>query len=571
MKLFFKYCKEIWKENKALVSLIYFFTILLACIEITLPLLFKFFIDKTREGIGGGAFALYIFLYTCCLLAGNFLNVFWYQLLDKAGGIILLRVRNKIFKSIANAPFQKISNTGREKIKNILFNDTMSVFSSLTLFGIRIFSNLLMLSLFLIFISALNPVLGALLLLMSGAGFLISLAARKTIKKNSQNVNTELKKTNALTNYFIDSIELFKTNDLEGYIEEKHEKLLKNFIKIARKNDFIQVFLKNLLTNINMVFTLLALSLVIVLSKNTSTGDLLFLFFISNMIFSFSTQTEQLISSFYANLPAFEHIEEILKLGKKDSEEKFLKWETLQSLAFENFSFCYNQDNDEKPKTAQMPEPLLNNFNMTFYPGDRVRICGKNGSGKSSLLKLLAGLLEASSGSILINGKNIKEYSSQFKKNKILYISQDEFILNETTENYFEVMKTGLTAKDITSFLKTWDFSKTKTDEDLLNFILEDNAKNISGGMRKKLLALKLFARAKEADIILIDEIEAGMDVETVKRYRSERNKLLGSSQEKIIFEIAHTEDEDDFFTRLLKIGSGKDIKLIDCMTTTQF
>ncbi len=114
--------------------------------------------------------------------------------------------------------------------------------------------------------------------------------------------------------------------------------MLKNFIKLARKNDFTQVFLKNILANINIVFTLLALSLVIVLGKNTSTGDLLFLFFISNMIFSFSTQTEQLISAFYANLPAFEHIEEILQLDKKDTEEKTFKWESLQSLSFENFS-----------------------------------------------------------------------------------------------------------------------------------------------------------------------------------------------------------------------------------------
>ena len=119
-------------------------------------------------------------------------------------------------------------------------------------------------------------------------------------------------------------------------------------------------------------------------------------------------------------------------------------------------------------------------------------------------------------------------------------------------------MKTGLTAEEISAFLQAWDFSETKNDEDILNFILEDNAKNISGGMRKKLLALKLFARTKEADIILIDEIEAGMDIQTIKRYRSERNKLLGNSQAKIVFEIAHTEDEDDFFTRLLKIESGK-------------
>lgn len=540
MRLFFKYWCNICKNNKALIIGIYCLTFLLAFIEISLPLFFRFFINKTKTGLDLFSFISYLIVYILCLLCSNLLNTGWYQLLDIVGGKIILSIRNNLFYSIENMQLKTIIETGREKLKNILFNDVMQVFASLTIFAMRIISNLLMLIIFLIVTLIINPVLGSTLIIMSMLGFLVSVLLRKKIKLCSNIVNSELKKTNAITNSFMDSIELFKTNNLNSYIQKKHNDVMNDFICAARKSDFIQVFLKNILSNINALFGVLTVCLILFIEKNISTGSILFLFFVSNMIFTFCTQTEQLLSSFYASLPSFEHIDSILQFKPKTRGCETLT--KIKNVTFENISFYYNKD-----------EKLLNNLNANFSCGEKIKISGKNGSGKTSFVKILASLIEPSSGDILINGKSINSYQEKILKQKILYISQDEYILNETIENYLKIMVTDFSEKEIKEAFEEWNFFEERKD---LNIQLKNNAKNISGGQRKKLLAIRLFAQYKEADIIIIDEIEAGMDIGTINLYRKKRKKLLGNCKDKIIFEITHSDDDNDFFNRKFNIGS---------------
>ncbi len=88
------------------------------------------------------------------------------------------------------------------------------------------------------------------------------------------------------------------------------------------KNDFVQIFLNFFLTHINLIFTLISTAMLIFLNKDVSTGNVLFLYFVANMIFSFSTSLEQLISSFYSALPSFEHVDSVMEYSKDIPERK---------------------------------------------------------------------------------------------------------------------------------------------------------------------------------------------------------------------------------------------------------
>ncbi|WP_024467415.1 ATP-binding cassette domain-containing protein [Treponema pedis] len=537
--LFFKYWYDAWKNNRLLISCIYFLTLILAVIEIMLPMFFKFFIDKVKQGVDFFSFTGYFCIYGLCLLFSNVLNTSWYQLLDMAGGKMLLSIRENLFYSIENLTLKAITKIGREKLKNILFNDVMQVFSSLIMYSMRIISNFLMLLVFFIVTTIITPLLGLCLFIMSILGFFVSILLRKKIKLYSSIVNTELKKTNAVTNSFIDSIELFKINNLDSYIKDKHHSAMKTFISAVRKSDFIQVFLKNILSNINIMFNLLTLCLVLIIEKNTSPGTLLFLFFVSNIIFSFCTQTEQLFSAVYAALPSFEHIDSIFRIEPQIMGDKNLT--KIDTVAFKDVSFYYDEN-----------EKIFNKMNAVFSCGEKVKIIGKNGSGKSTFIKLLTSLIEPLDGAIMINGEPISCYRKQDFKQKILYISQDEYIINESISDYFKIMETNLSDTEIEKNLNEWKFNGA--DKNILNTMLKDNAKNISGGQRKKLLAIKLFAKYKKADIIIIDEIEAGMDIECSELYRQKRNLLLGNCDDKIIFEVSHSNNDDSFFNKTIEL-----------------
>lgn len=181
-------------------------------------------------------------LYCVCLLFNNFLNVLWYVVIDMISGKFLYNLRSKLFASILNIPSDIINHTGHEKIKNILFSDVMNIYANVTMFGMKIISNSLMLLVFLLATFILNKILGALFFIMSGIGFGISMFSRKKIKELSKKVNAELKNTNNFTNSFVDAIDLLKTNDLEEYIETNHKNIINAFTKVIFKMIFYKYF-----------------------------------------------------------------------------------------------------------------------------------------------------------------------------------------------------------------------------------------------------------------------------------------------------------------------------------------
>lgn len=548
MSLAFKYFKQNFKEQKFLVLVTIFLTLILAVFELVLPFFFKRLIDiAERMSQFHLQFVIYLLLYCGCLVFNNLLNVLWYVILDLISGKLLYNLRSKLFASILNMPSDIVNKTGYEKLKNVLFSDVMNIYANITMFGMKIISNVLMLIIFLTATFILNKLLGILFFIMSGIGFAISMLSRKKIKECSKKVNTELKNTNSFTNSFVDAIDLLKTNDLDEYIEIKHKKTISSFTKVILKNDFFQVFLKNLLTHINLIFSLLSTCVLILLNKNTSTGNVLFLFFIANMIFSFSTTLEQLISSFYSALPSFEHVDNVIGYYNKDNAKRTNMYERLKSLSFENVSVKFTNDS----------MPILQNINLNFLPGQRIKIVGHNGTGKSTFMKLVTSVLQPNTGNIFINEINLQTFNKQFLKKRILYVSQNEYIINEKISDYAKYMGIDLTGVNLNDFLNTWSFHENK-DAQLLEIKLENNAVNISGGQKKKLLALKLFSKCKDADIILIDEIEAGLDANSITRYKETRHDIFKNDSTKIVFEITHSQADDDFFSHILHFENGK-------------
>ncbi len=547
MKLFWKYWKKTWEGNRFLASSIFALAIAVAFAELSIPAFFKFLIDRTLDGVTPVVFALYFGLFLLCQIAQNLLSVGWYQLLDLAGVNALRSLRNGLFAAMAGAPYRDLIGIGKEKLKNILYADVMTVLGSMTAFAMRIASNLLMLAVFLGCAAFVRPELGAALLGMFVAGFSVSAISRTKIRRCSTAVNAELKKANAITNSFVDAIELHKTNSLGDYAERKHAKHLDAFLAVIRKNDFAQVLLKNLIGNMNSVFALLVVVWIAAFGRGATTGDMLFMFFVSNMVFSFSSQTEQLFSALYASLPSYRHIDEVMELGYGD--RRIGTWDSFERLEFENVAFGYAGIDGKRR--------ILDGVSLSFSPGERVRVAGGNGSGKSTFVKLLAGLLEPDAGTVALNGKPLSSYDSCRRKGRILYVSQDEYILDETVMDYARSIKLPLSRDEAAGFLREWRFFGSGGAEGGLDTKLEDNARNLSGGQRKKLLAMKLFSRLKDADIVIIDELEAGMDAESVRRYRRERDEILGAAADKLVFEITHRKDIDPFHTRVLTFDSG--------------
>lgn len=179
---------------------------------------------------------------------------------------------------------------------------------------------------------------------------------------------------------------------------------------------------------------------------------------------------------------------------------KFKKAE-LCSIQLIDLTFGYSQEF----------KPLLDKVNLTIKAGDHVAIVGRSGSGKSTLVHLLSGLHQPWSGSILINGVPLLEYSLRERAGLIGVVSQQQFFYQGSIRDNLCLWHAHYSDNELLSVLKLAciDDLLTQTD-DGLDFQLTEGATNLSGGQRQRLeLARTLLAKPP---ILILDEATSSLD-----------------------------------------------------------
>ena len=149
---------------------------------------------------------------------------------------------------------------------------------------------------------------------------------------------------------------------------------------------------------------------------------------------------------------------------------------------------------------------VFSKFNCALKCGDAVRINGANGSGKSTFAKLLCGLYAPQSGEILFDGVPLTDIVRGDVNAQILYIGQEEPLLNERLGRYLTIIAgRAIEGEEFEQICKAADFS----DGDIT--ILQEG-KNLSPGQRKKIMMMKYLLLKEGAAVIILDELFAGLD-----------------------------------------------------------
>lgn len=145
-----------------------------------------------------------------------------------------------------------------------------------------------------------------------------------------------------------------------------------------------------------------------------------------------------------------------------------------------------------------LTKKALNNINLEIKTGRIIGILGSNGSGKTTLLKIIAGILQKSSGSILIDG----EKPSKITKAKVSYLPDKNYL--------YKWMKINDAANLFRDFYLDFDENKFNKILEFMKLSRDMNVKDLSKGMYEKLsLALVLSRKAK---LYILDEPLGGVD-----------------------------------------------------------
>ena len=193
--------------------------------------------------------------------------------------------------------------------------------------------------------------------------------------------------------------------------------------------------------------------------------------------------------------------------GKDDGRQT----EEKGSITFNDVSFRY-------PGAA---ENCLEHISFQVNQGETLAIIGATGSGKSTLAGLAARLYDASEGEVLIDGKNVKDYSFRGLYDKMGYVTQKAVLFSDTIEGNvaFGEAAQAITEEDVK---KAIDISQAqefidKMEEGLYSHIAQSGG-NVSGGQKQRLSIARAIARNPE--ILIFDDSFSALDYKTDKELR---------------------------------------------------
>lgn len=348
---------------------------------------------------------------------------------------------------------------------------------------------------------------------------MVTLLIQSTIEKKcevkKQILNQKLTSSKRMISYLFDlltnreTIQEIKTYDAMPYLKNKKQDIFNsNFnkkISLVKKNQLI-LFFSNVLVSLSNLLCLVFL--VIITSKNgNDAGVFIILLQITNSMFGLITGLSQNYSSIKASQILFIEYEKFLTLEevKYINEKKVVNSPNISpmEIKIDNLTFTY-------PEATNV---TLRNINLNIKPGEKVALVGKNGCGKSTLIKLILGLYSPDDGKIKwkTNNCDLKVFEAM-QLTRVVF--QDYFKLLRPVRENIALGKISELQEDSKlgeALIKTKARSFIK---DLDSYIgPEFGGCDFSGGQWQKLAISRAYMR--EASLAVFDEATSSLDPQT--------------------------------------------------------
>jgi ATP-binding cassette subfamily C protein len=225
-----------------------------------------------------------------------------------------------------------------------------------------------------------------------------------------------------------------------------------------------------------------------------------------------------------------------------------------EKLAFNNVSFAYEKG-----------DAVLGNLSFEIPKGSTVGFIGKSGSGKTTLFDLVLRLLKPASGIIEIDGVNVENIGISDWRNRIAYVPQDAFLLNDTIYNNIIFYNEHIPKEDVEQAAKLAHLNEFVKDlKDGYETVVGERGVRLSGGQRQRIAIARALARRPE--ILLLDEATSALDVESEAYIQEALRKLKGKMTILIIAHRLGTVSDSDMLIVLEEghiIESGKPADLL--------
>jgi putative ABC transporter ATP-binding protein exp8 len=503
---------------KGLSILALLFILMTSIVATAIPLLAQYYIDNyiTKNIAKAGLYILIIYFGLFILrVVFTFLGEYYFA---KVAHSIVRDLRNDSFANLQKLGMSYFDKTPVGSVVSRLTNDTQAVAD---MFGTIFSSFLNTILMFVVTLSAMIALSWQLTIymilfipVMVGSVYLYQ-------KLSSRLVEISRAKISEMNTKLSESIEGMKI--IQAFNQEK--RLIDEFGEV--NNEHLRYYTKSLKVDSLLLRPAMALFKVLAYGVIVMYFGLSFesAGFTAGIIYAFIQYTNQLFNPLIELMQNFSILQtSIISAGRvftlidneeyepeqKDSDHKISRGD----IEFKNVSFSYDGKRD-----------VLKNISFSVKNGESIAFVGATGSGKSSIMNLFLRFYDYDRGEILIDGVNIKDYSSKELRNSVGLVLQDPFLYHGTVESNIKMYNESLTREDVIEAAKFVDAHNFIDKlEDKYDSLVTERGSTFSSGERQ----LLTFARtiASKPKILILDEATANIDSETEELIQHSLEKM---------------------------------------------
>ncbi len=450
-------------------------------------------------------------------------NLFLYFSMRTLGPVknsITNRLRREMYEKILSLPISYFTEQRKGDMMSRMTNDVVEVEISVigTLEGWLKDPMAIVINLAVLFY--ISPKLTIFILLcLPIMGFVIGRVSR-SLKKQSMKVSEKSGETFSTIDETLGGLRVIKAFNVEKKLIQKFNDISNEFLQarnqVGYKRDLASPMSE--LMGVTIFAGILWFGGRLVLSHEIAMNGALFLTYMG--LFYNIIDPAKSISTAFSNMQkgaaAIERIEQVLKAPVTvDENPNGQKIETFNgSIEFKNVCFSYED-------TA-----ILKNISFKIEKGKTIALVGSSGAGKSTLADLVPRFHDATSGEILVDGVNIKDYSLHSLRSLISIVTQEPILFNDTIANNIAL---GMENTDMDTIIEAAKIANADSfickKEKGYDTNIGDRGSKLSGGERQRMTIAR--AVLKNPPILILDEATSSLDTESERLVQDAINNLM--------------------------------------------
>ena len=472
----------------------------------------------------------------CLIIFGVFLfkNIFLYIkniLVSYVQFSLIVRIRNMLYGHIHTLSMSYFNRKKSGELTSIMMNDVNVMQDAFT----TTFQKLLVEPLNILFFGTILFIIDwklslVALLTLPLAGFLY-VSVGVSIRRKSKRIQEKIASIMHILTEVLYSIRVIKAFVTKRYEIQKFEKEGNRYFHLL----FRRAKLDNLATPINEIIGVLIGVVLLwyggmqVIQTETLTSEdflrfILVLFAMLAPIKTLGTVNITIQNSLAAAERVFNILDSKPDINDKPDAKGIESFS--EEIRFDNVSFDYGEES----------APVLKNVSFSISKGSVVALVGASGAGKSTIADLIPRFYDTTSGSVKIDGNDIKEFKISSLRKMLGIVSQDVILFNDTVRNNISYGQPELKESNIISAAKSSNAIEfIDSFPEGLDTVVGEKGVTLSGGQKQRLSIAR--AIIKNPPVLILDEATSSLDTESEKLVQQAIEQLM---KDRTVLVIAH-------------------------------